>query len=464
MGSLRLTNVSGINLKQNPLNTDGDLLRVVNCDPSNIGAWRKRPGFITYLGTPDNSEVTCLFNFTRNNGTQLWTYRVSGGSLYYSTKGTGDWTICGNGTLTNGAFTSPGFLEDTMILGDGTANTRHTTNGTSFTDTTSAPKAQFFTDFQNRIWAGGTASSEFYSTTGTPADWTTDSSSISIPGPGRINQTFKSNDRLVVPKNSGVILRYDGNNLIDIATTLGPSSPQSLANVEDFSFYLNRSGVFGFGGAKPEIVSNKIESLVYNDAGSAVVGTVFDNAPGVAHRYDYMLSVGSIADDLTNESINNAVLVYDYRLNDWRTYGFATRPTSWLSFADSLGSQQLSFGDSGGQCYQMAGTAVTDNGTAIQSILEGFIHGGSFLEKKWNWGRFLFNPGCEANVQIALTDTFTKNNKVWQSLGQARDGIVEYHFPSDSRGRFLFYKISDNSSAARFEWYGAELDVDLINR
>jgi len=464
MGELRLTNISGINLKQNPLNTDGDLLRVVNCDPTHIGAWKKRPGFITYLGTPDNSEVTCLFNFTLNNGTQLFNYRISGGSTYYSTQGTGAWTICGNGTLTNRAFTSPGFLENTMIVGDGTLPSRHTTNGTSFTDTTSAPRAQFWTDFQNRIWAGGTASSEFYSNVGTPTDWTNDSSSITIPGPGRINHTFKASDRLVVPKNSGVILRYDGDNLMDLATDLGPSSPQSLANVEGYSFYLNRLGIFGFGGAKPEIVSNKIESLIYNDAGSAIVGTAFDNAPGVTHRYDYLLSVGSIADDLTNEPINNAALVYDYRLNDWRTYSLATRPTSWLSFKDNLGSQQLIFGEAGGQCYQMSGTAVTDNGTAIQSILEGFIHGGSFLEKKWNWGRFLFNPGCEANVQIALTDTFTKENKIWQSLGQAQDGIVEYHFPSDSRSRFLFYKISDNSSAARFEWYGAELSVDLINR
>jgi len=464
MGDIRITNVSGVNLKQNPLNTDGDLLRVVNCDPTHIGAWKKRPGFITYLGTPDSAEVTCLFNFNRNNGTQLWTYRISGGSLYYSTQGTGAWTICGGGTLTNGAFTSPGFLEDTMIIGDGTAATRHTTNGTSFTNTTSAPAAQFFTDFQNRIWAGGTASFDFYSNVGTPTDWTNDSSSIAIPGPGKINQIWKSSDRLVTSKNSGAILRYDGDNLMDLATKLGPSSPQSLASVEDYDFYLNRLGVFGFGGAKPEIVSNKIESLIYNDAGSAIVGTAFDNAPGVAHRYDYLLSVGSIADNLTNEPINNAALVYDYRLNDWRTYSLATRPTSWLSFADSLGSQQLVFGNSSGQCYQMAGTAVTDNGTAIQSVLEGFIHGGSFLEKKWSWIRMLFNPGCEADIQVALANTFTKETKNWQSLGQANDGIVEYHFPSDSRGRFLFYKISDNSSSARFEWFGAELDAELIQR
>ena len=464
MSVLKLTNVSGINLKQNPLNSSGDLIRAVNVDPYHIGSWKKRPGFITYLGTPDNAEVTCLFNFTRNNGTQFWNYRISGGTVTYSTQGTGAWTVCGNGTLTNGAYTSPGYLEDTMMIGDGTANTRHTTNGISFTDTTSAPKAQFFTDFQNRMWAGGTASFDFYSNVGTPSDWTNDSSSLAIPGPGKINQLWKASDRLITSKNSGAILRYDGDNLMDLATKLGPSSPQSLASVEDFDFYFNRLGVFGFGGAKPEIVSNKIEKQVYNDAGSGVVGTVFDNAPGVTHRFDYLISVGSVTDDLTSEQVNNTVLVYDYRLNDWRNYSLAVRPTSWLSYADASGNQQLIFGDSGGQCYQMAGTATTDNGTAIQAILEGFIHGGSFQEKKWNWIRLLFNPGCTADVQIAFSNTFTKDSKRWQSIGPAKDGVVEYHSPSESRSRFLFYKISDNSTTSPFEWYGIEFDADLIER
>lgn len=464
MAEIRLTSISGINNKSNPLNSSGDLLRAVNVDPYHVGAWKKRSGFTTYLGAPDGSEVTCLFNFTRNSGTQLWNYRISGGSVYYSTQGTGAWTICGNGTLTNGAWCSPGYLEDTMMIGDGTLPTRHTTDGTSFTNTTSAPAARYFVDFENRMWAGGTASFAFYSTTGTPSDWTSDSSSVAIPGPGRIQQTFKASDRLVVPKNSGAMLRYDGANLIDLATNLGPSSPQSLGTVEGYRFYLNRLGVFGFGGAKPEIVSNKIEKMIYNEAGSAIVGTVFDNAPGIAHRYDYLLSVGSIADDLTNEPINNAVLVYDYRLNDWRTYSLANRPTSFLSYADPSGSQTLVFGDSSGQCYQFSGTAVSDNGTAIQAIIEGFIHGGSFLEKKWKWIRMLFNPGCEAEIQIALADTFSYMDKPWKSLGQATDGIVEYRFPADSRGRFLFYKISDNSSLSRFSWYGIELDADLIQR
>lgn len=464
MGIIRLTNLSGINLKTNPLNTEGELTRAVNVDPYHIGSWKKRPGFVTYLGTPDNASISCLFNFTKNNGTELYNYRISGGTVYHSVQGTTAWAVAGNGTLTAGAFTSPGFLENTMIIGDGTANTRHTTNGTVFVDTSSAPKAQFFTDYQNRIWAGGTASFAFFSTTGTPTDWTSDSSSIAIPGPGKINGAFKNNDRVVFPKTSGAIFKYDGGNLIDIATTLGPSSPQSISEVEGFNLYLNRLGVFSFSGGRPDIISNKIEKQIYNDLGSAIVGTVFDNAPGVDHRYDYILSVGSITDDLTNESLSNAMILYDYQLNDFRNYTFPTRPTSWLSYKDNTGNQQLIFGDAGGQCYQMSGTSLSDNGTAINVVIEGFIHGSSFLEKKWNWFRGLFNPGCEANIQVALLDTFTQQSKNWITLGQSVDGVAEYRFPEGSRSRFLFYRISESSTTARFEFYGLECDADIIPR
>ena len=464
MGIVRSVNLGGVNVKSNPLGNSGELLRAVNVDPYHIGAWKRRPGVITYLGTPDNASVSCMFNFSNNTGTQFWNHRVSGGSVYYSTQGTGAWTICGNGTLGAGAFTSPAVLENTMLIGDGTANTRHTTNGTSFTDTTNAPKAPFFAQYQNRIWAGGTASSTFYSNVGTPTDWTNDSSSINIPGAGKMNQLFKTADRLVSSKNSGGMFRYDGYNLVDLSTNLGPSSPQSLGTIEDYRFFLNRYGIFGYGGAKPQLLSNKIEKQIYNDAGVGVAGTTFNAAPGIAHRYDYFLSVGSIREDLTDEPINNALIIYDYRLNQFRNYSMAVQPTSFLSFQDASGNQQLVFGDGAGQCYQLAGTATTDNGTAITSYIEGFIHGDSFLDKKWNWIRMMFNPGCQAQVQIAITDTFTRQSKSWQTLGQAKDGVVEYRFPGGAQGKFLFYKISDSSKTAPFEWFGAEFDADLIKR
>src|SRR3990167_3056988 len=113
-------NIGGINHIVNPLLQPADnLLRAVNVETDVIGAKKKRPGYITYLGTPDNNTVNTLFDWHRNSGTQFWNYRASGSSLYYSTQGTGAWTICGNGTISEGAHVGHAVLNDVMIIGDG---------------------------------------------------------------------------------------------------------------------------------------------------------------------------------------------------------------------------------------------------------------------------------------------------------------------------------------------------------
>ena len=452
-------------LSINPLShKPGDMIRCLNVTNDQFGAKKKRAGYNTYLGTPNNLQVTTLFTWQRNSGTQFWNYMCSGGTLWYSTQGTGAWTVCGGGTLTNGAFVGNAVLEDTLVIGDGTAATRHSTDGTSFTNTTAAPIAAYFADYQGRVWAGGTASSMFYSNVGTATDWTNDSTSISVPGPGRMQALFKATDRLVTSKNSGIMHRYNGYSLYDLATRLGPSSAQSIAEVEDFRFYLNRTGVYAFSGEKPELISNAVEKQIYNDLGSAITGTVFNNAPGVAHKYQYMVGVGTVTDDLTNETINDCILVYDYQANDWMNWQFADRPYSWLSYRDASGDQQLIFGGNGGQCFTVGGTSTTDNGATITVVMEGVLHQNTLLDKKWNWYRASFNPGCEAHIQVAISDTFTRGKKNWIDLGQALDGVVEYRFPAGSRGKFLFWKITEASRNARLHFYGFEFDAEVIER
>ena len=461
----RVFQLLGINNKLSPLlHKPGQTIRNINTEVDVIGGFKKRPGYVTYLSDLD-AEITSLFTWQRNSGTQFWNYAVAGGSLFYSTQGTGAWTICGNGTLTSGARPGNTVLEDTMVIGEGTAATRHTTTGTSFTNTTSAPIANWFTEYQNRIWAGGTASNLFYSTTGTPTDWASDSSSIAIPGPGRINGVFKAADRIITSKNSGIMFRYDGFNLVDLASNLGPTSFSSIGSVEDFKFYLNRLGGFGFNGARPEILSNPIEKLIYNDAGSGIAGTVFDNAPGVVHRYDWLTAVGTVTDDLTNETIDRCILKYDYQLDDWTTWNFANLPTAWNSYKDASGVQQLIFGDSGGQCYTFGGTALDDNGVAIDSVIEGVLHfDAPDLDKQFNYIRAFANPGCEGQFMVAPANTFTKDAKKWVSVGDLHDGFVEMRFPGDSEGRLLFWKFIESSRQSRFSFMGFEVDYDLIRR
>ena len=463
MARLRVYQFRGLGLKTSPLlESEGNLLRCVNMDPDPIGGLRKRPGYVSYLGS-HGSQIDSLFEWHQNDGSTFWTYAAAGGSILYSTQGTGAWTICGNGTMTSGTHIGTAYLENTMIIGDGVVATRHTTNGTSLTNTPSAPIAPYFTDYQNRIYAGGTASSLFYSNVGTPSDWTNDSSSITIPGPGKISAVYKSQDRLVASKNSGVMHRWDGYNLFDMSTELGPSSYSSLGAVEGFKFGLNRLGFFAYTAGVPQLLSNQVERQIYNDRGSGIIGTTFDNAPGVLHKYNYYCTVGTITDDLTNETVEAGIMVYNFQQDYWRNYKFAHRPTAWLSYKDVSGSQQLIFGDGNGQCYTLGGTALSDNGAAIACSAEGVLNfGDPESEKDFNTIWAFFSPGSGAKFQVAPTDSFSKWSKKWIDLGDTSTGIVEFNFPSGSRGRLLSWRVSESSRESRFTFYGFSVDYDTI--
>jgi hypothetical protein len=466
MAKLRAFSLGSLNLMVSPfLHKEGELIRSVNVTSFPTGAKSKRNGYGTLLGTPDNSKVTALFDWHKQDGTTFWLYRVSNGIIHYSTQGTGAWTVCGNGTLTVGATPGHAVLEDTMILGDGTALSRHTTDGTSFTNTDAAPYAQFWEMYQNRIYAGGTGSDLFYSTTGTPTNWITDSTSVRIPGPGKFNGLIKIADRLVSTKNSGAAFRWDGYNLYDLSTNNGPSSPNSIKKIENFNFWLNREGFNSFDGNDTQLISNPIQRQIYNDTGTAIAGSEFDTLPSVAHKQEYITSLGTITDDLTGETVSNCIAVYDYQHNEWGNYSFADYPTAWHSYKDNNGDEQLIFGDATGQCYTFGGDYTSDNGEPIQSIIEGVLHFGSpEADKKFNYLWAFANPGCQATMQIAIADTFTKGKLNWINVGQFVDGVAEMRFPQNSDGKLMFWKLSEVSTTSRFTFYGFVLDVDVQER
>lgn len=467
MSTIRVLNLGGLNLFLNPLlKKEGELIRAVNVNSYPHGAKSKRPGLTTYLGTADGSTVTNLFSWQKNDGTTLYTYRVSGTQIYYSTQGTGAWTACGNGDVTAGNYVGHAVLDDTLIVCDGAGSTKHTTNGTSFTDTTLAPVAVDLAQFQNRIYACGTSSTLFWSSAGDATDWntsgTSDSSSIEIPGAGKLLSNYVVNDKLIVTKNSGIMHKWDGFNRIDMATDLGPTSPWSVQSVEGFFFWLNREGIYGFGGLKPQLLSNSIQPQIYNDAGSAIAGATFDTAPSVIHRYDYMVAVGTITDDYTDETINDAVIKYNFQKNEFLNYKFAVDPTAMHSFKDTSGVQTMIMGDSSGQCYQLSGTATSDNGTAIETVQEYVIDfGRPDLEKEWKWIQGFFNPGCQAQVQVAVGDSYDKEEKNWMEVGDCSTGVCETRLPDGSMGRFLFARIYENSTDPGFSFYGFSINADI---
>jgi hypothetical protein len=465
-----ISGFNGINLFVNPLQQNkGDLIRAVNVTSDQYGSLVKRPGYSTYLGTPDGSAPQSLFSFYRNDGSTFYNYRASGSVLYSSAQGTGAWTVTGNGTIGAGAHVGAAILDNTMIVGDGVGSTRHSTDGTSFTNTTLAPIGEFFEQYQNRIHIGGTSSSDFYSTTGDATNWntsgTSDSSSITIPGAGKMGRIFRAADRLVLSKNSGNMNRYDGYSLVDMSTDLGPTSPYSVDKTEDYWFWVNRLGLFGYDGSRPQILSNAVQKYFYNNSGSATPGSTFNTLPGRVHRYDYFAALGTTTDDFTGETVNNAVLKYDYQKNQFLIWSLANLPTSFNSYKDVNGIQQLIFGASGGQCYQFNGTATTDNGTAIESIVELMIDCDiPELEKTFDYLDLFFNPGCQAHVQIATSSNFSRESKRWVDIGDVTRGHVQFKFPRDSRDNFLFLKVTDVSIYTPFRFYGLDVWYSLNAR
>lgn len=464
MATQQYFNFGGINLYTNPLENDGIFTRVINMQTYPMGGKRKREGYGTYLNNPDSAQINTLIDWHRNDGSTFNLYRASGSVLYYSTQGTGAWTVCGNGTFTANAHIGNTILEDVMIVGDGVTATRHTSDGTSFTNTTSAPIAAYFDNFQGRVYAGGTSSNLFYSTTGTASDWTTDSSSILIPGGGKINSVFKNNNRLVITKNSDAMFNYDGYSLNDMSTNLGPSSPFTISQKGNINFWLNRTngGFVGYDGGEPQIFSDGIQRQIFNRPNTGISGTSFNNAYSVVHYNDFLCSVGTVTDDLTGETVINCVDNYNIKTKNWANWSMFDNQTAWLSYQDNNLLPQLIFGNSSGQCFRMGNSATSDNGHTIESTLEMTLHLNTILQKNWGYLRLQFNPGCFAQVQIATGDSFPLQTKNWTNLGDAKSGYVEYHFPPESRSTFCFIKINEASQLTAWSLYGIELDYEIV--
>lgn len=455
----------GLNTYVSPLLGDGVLIHAVNVDTFPYGAKTKRQGYNAFLGNPDNSQVQSLFSFHNigNDSTKFNLYKASGSLLYYSLQGTGSWTVAGNGTITPGGHFGHAVLDNVLIGGDGVTNSRYTTDGTTFVDATLAPKAEHWEQYQNRVYAFGTASSLFYSTTNDATNWntsgTSDSNSLEIPGAGKGNGLIKVADKLVACKSNGAMQKWDGYSLIDMCTEYGPSSPYSFGNIEGYRFFINQYGHYGFGGAMPQILSNVVQRQFYNQNDTGIAGTLLPTAPGVSHVHDHFVSMGTITDDFTQRVIPNSILKYDYYKSEYLNWSFYNNPTAYCSYKDATGKQQLIFGDVNGQCYQLA-NVTTDNNQAIPMEMVYFINGKMpHVNKNWRWWRGFFNPGCEARVQIAVSNVFDYQSLIWSELGDASSGFIEYHFddPKNNTGRFLFVRIYESSKNSRTTFYGQEV-------
>ena len=492
-------NIQSVNLAyNNVMQSDGQLIWQQNCTNFPYGALSKRMGYGTFLANPDNAQVNSLFLMPNiQNSGSINVMRASGSLLYYSTQGTANFQICGNGTIANGAHFGECVQNTTLVGGDGVGSTRYTTDGMNFTNATLAPIANFFAQYQSRAFAAGSNNIMSYSVAGDVTNWafggTADSSSFTVPGEGSLGQPFVVADRLAITKSRGKMYTWDGQSLVDLATNNGPYSPWSIGNVEDYRIFINQMGMYGFDGNAPQLLSNPIQRAFYNSLNKGIPSANFGSIPGVIHFFDYFASVGSFTDDFTGKSIGtNAVLKYDYQKNAFGFWQLANNPTAWLSYNDATNARQLIFGDNTGQTYKFDRSFTGDNGAPISSeavFLFTYASTGSTFtassansmsgiswEKRWKYLRAFFAPGCEINVEFAFSNSLDPQRLKWSEpilikergsggdFWQFSDGVLEIRFPNDPnnlpRSRFLFVRYYESSNSSSWCLLGQQCDAE----
>ena len=115
--------------------------------------------------------------------------------------------------------------------------------------------------------------------------------------------------------------------------------------------------------------------------------------------------------------------------------------TTWSSSATA--SEELIMGTSDGYTYKLSkeGTEASDAGTAIE--IEVTTHPLGLTDYSYNNYKksyFYTSPGSSATAYFSLDEGDFKD------LGDLKDKFTKRHFPSNSVGRSIKLKVSDNSS------------------
>ena len=463
MAKLRVYQFGGVKQKLSPfLHEDGDLLVCENLDNYPTGAKTKRSGYEKFLGTLP-STVSSLFVYPNPSNSNITYYANSGSILYHSLQGTGAWTISGSGTFSGQRPVGYGAMGTVLMAGDGSV-TRHSTNGTSFTDTTLAPAGNKFAEFRQRMFiADGTTlyASELGSPTGWSLSTTNPSYSEPIDGYGVIGAIFSVNDEVVVTKTGGQITHFDGYRKYVSPSNDAPGFFNSVAKLDGVIFYVNPEGACGFATERQKI-SDAIQPLFYNNTGSYPSSEFLRSlAQGVAFNDNYYCYIGTTTSDIYPQTISNCIVKYDMPRNEWSWYKIPTRIYSALYDYTEDGYGWMFGGN--GQVYRFNPTVTSDDGQAISAQMIGFLH---FKEpdrdKRINRIIATASPGCGATFQIAMTDTISLDSLQWIDIGDLYTGTRKFAPDVELRGRFMFYRLYESSTDKPFTFYGFTVDFDYV--
>lgn len=387
-----LVPAGSINVNVNPLmNKPEELLWARNVYSPRFGRKRVRFGYQLFLDNPDSKPIRNLIFFDFPNG-RKGILRYSGGKLYrYSFTGS-SWgspinTLTTNPSLFNKVLGHTQMLSKLHISSQA-LGIYQVYDGNTFTILTSSntPYADYLTNWRGRIFAGKytVSSVNFYSRLkyssvdfGGTDPWQEDDTDPSSSGSmsvgagvdGIITGLSIIGDRPYYFKEQASY-KFNGTGVIRDPLGVG-AFPNSIATVEDTTFYFNNDGVYFNNGSQHDLASFKIQPIIQKTYD--MIGFDKSKICAVGWKWYYMLYVDRIY--WNNKIYSNAMLVYDKRFDEWYVWTLGHRMTCFSWFVDPTTNDKILIsGDEGGNTYIWGNGYNSDAGKPIVFEIQGVHH------------------------------------------------------------------------------------------
>jgi hypothetical protein len=275
---------------------------------------------------------------------------------------------------------------------------------------------------------------------------------------GRILNLLPLGDVLVVYKKSSIYqLSYQGDPNYFVGrlkvADVGLISRKAVTPFEDFHFIVSEENLHVFDGQsflKPA-PGEAVKKAFFDDLNWAARGTIFcETDPDKFEVWIFYPSGVATSPD--------AAFCWNYEDNSWTKHSFADTLYSAGLFKETFTNRQLVVGLNADACYFQNGT--TDDGTAISAYwrtpLRNYGNLGQGLATsiktvrrvEWDVKDASPLPKVQIGVVNNLTDTIT-----YTTAEVIRDGTtgVKMTTHNNSSGRFITYKMTNDSGSASYE-------------
>lgn len=305
-------------------------------------------------------------------------------------------------------------------------------------------------------------SSVFFSESGEPEGYQLKNSFEVRTNDGDIISGMKSySNKLCIFKRKSFHVLYgeDENTFIlqEASNIYGAVNYRSIINFEDTLGFLDQKGIVLYNGAKPEIISQKVQPI-------------FDRmnyAAGITNAcmvHDKLRNQIMCAIPVDGASLNNITVVFDYLAKAWTTYDGFT-PSYFAEVQGRNNTKNVFYGTPSGIVNWFGSSFFSDNGTGATSYFKTrFLKDmGESVQKQFR--RLYLNLEYDASATYIIPVNFYQDygtSKVLQTtmvLGQFQERI-----DFGISGKSIAFEIANIQTNSPLKIYGYTVESRLQRR